>query len=572
MSLPEFDVRTMPFSRRGSWLDLSPVVGLHDARDDIHLVSHQNGMHPIFRVTVSSRDSSRPGLQLTADPSRLRWSTADTTVEAAFESTDTVRFRGDTPATFHDAADGLTPFTGSYLFVDPIDGAAVLTSYETGRRYRVSLLAGAWTVTGDQLLGAGTRSVAIEGADGGVWEVAVEEFETTRPPYAVVRTFDDTVTQVADEYTAYADAIAPWRSPTDAGASAAYLLWSATVAPRGFVRREAILMSKHWMDKVWSWDHCFNALALASGLPHEALDQFLVVFDQQDQYGGLPDSVTHSEILDNYVKPPIHGWAFRQLRSRLATPLTREQLDEVHDRLGRWTTFWLDHRRVPGHALPHYQHGNDSGWDNSSIFDLDRVLEAPDLAAFLMIQLDVMAELSDELGRPAARWRDERQRVMAALMELREGDAFVGRHPLTGRESTATSLLNLMPIVAADALPGEVGEALADALRQYLTRWGLATERPDSELYEDDGYWRGPIWAPSTILIEDGLRRAGHTELADDVSERFRALCEASGFAENFDALSGAGLRDRAYTWTASAYLLLSAQAHERHGNAPAAD
>ena len=40
--------------------------------------------------------------------------------------------------------------------------------------------------------------------------------------------------------------------------------------------------------------------------------------------------------------------------------------------------------------------------------------------------------------------------------------------------------------------------------------------------------------------------------LADEISDRFRALCEQSGFAENFDALTGQGLRDRAYTWTAA--------------------
>ena len=71
---------------------------------------------------------------------------------------------------------------------------------------------------------------------------------------------------------------------------------------------------------------------------------------------------------------------------------------------------------------------------------------------------------------------------------------------------------------------------------------------------------------PATVLIEDGLRRAGHTALADDISARFRALCETSGFAENFDALTGAGLRDRAYTWTASSYLLLAAAQEERGG------
>ena len=41
-------------------------------------------------------------------------------------------------------------------------------------------------------------------------------------------------------------------------------------------------------------------------------------------------------------------------------------------------------------------------------------------------------------------------------------------------------------------------------------------------------------------------------------------MCEGSGFAENFDALTGEGLRDRAYTWTASAYLLLAQAAAER--------
>jgi glycogen debranching enzyme len=114
----------------------------------------------------------------------------------------------------------------------------------------------------------------------------------------------------------------------------------------------------------------------------------------------------------------------------------------------------------------------------------------------------------------------------------------------------------------ADELPAGILNGLVEHLRGHLTPYGLATERPTSPHYHPDGYWRGPVWAPATILIEDGLRRAGFTDLADDVSARFRATCEGSGFAENFDALTGAGLRDRAYTWTASAYLLLAA-AHE---------
>jgi glycogen debranching enzyme len=119
-----------------------------------------------------------------------------------------------------------------------------------------------------------------------------------------------------------------------------------------------------------------------------------------------------------------------------------------------------------------------------------------------------------------------------------------------------------MPIVLGEELPEPIRAVLAARIETHLTAFGLATELPTSPHYQDDGYWRGPVWAPPTVLIEDGLRRAGYVDLADEISARFRALCEKSGFAENFDARSGTGLRDRAYTWTASAYLVLAA-AHE---------
>ena len=132
------------------------------------------------------------------------------------------------------------------------------------------------------------------------------------------------------------------------------MLWSATVAPAGFVTRESVLMSTHWLDKVWSWDHTFNALALAPGLPDAALDQFFAPFDHQDAAGAMPDSITHSEVLYNYVKPPIHGWAWVKLRERLARPVTEDELFSAYSRLSRWSRFWLDYRTAPGRELPFY--------------------------------------------------------------------------------------------------------------------------------------------------------------------------------------------------------------------------
>ncbi|MET9776618.1 trehalase family glycosidase [Streptomyces sp. NPDC006367] len=573
---PAFSVHDIPFSTRGSWFDISPVVAEKTYAEDLHLVSHQTGMHAVLRLTpLDPATGTRAGTHVEATPELLSWTGAAGRVDLAYESPDTLRLRGTgLGLRIHAAAQTLTPFSGTYFYREPRTAAYVFTSYETGRRYRITLLSGAVAGTaGAQALGGADRGVTITADDdGGTWEIAVEEYETARGPYSSPAPFDRVVEAARTAFTAFTDALAPWRSPaTPAAELAAYVLWSATVRPKGFVTRPAVLMSKHWMDKVWSWDHCFNALALAPGHPELAWDQFFLPFDHQDESGALPDSVTHSEVLHNFVKPPIHGWAFGHLRRRLPAPLSRTRLGEAYDRIARWTDFWLTARRAPGAALPHYQHGNDSGWDNATTFDTERVVVTADLTAFLVLQMRELACIADELGRDddARRWTRTAGATQAAMFEELWADGrFHARSPADGRTWAGTSLLGLMPITLGEHLPEDVGAELAEGIEAHLTPHGLATEQPASPHYVPDGYWRGPVWAPSTVLVEDGLRRAGHHRLADEVSARFRALCETSGFAENFDALTGAGLRDRAYTWTASGYLFL-AEAHELRRTEP---
>ncbi|MFF4015044.1 amylo-alpha-1,6-glucosidase [Streptomyces sp. NPDC001843] len=565
---PAFSVHDIPFSTYGSWFGISPVLAEKTRAEDLHLVSHQNGMHAVLRlVPLDAVTGERAETVVRATPSLLRWTGADGRIDLAYESPDTVRARGQgLGLRVTAAAQTLTPFSGTYFYRDPVDGTHTFTSYETGRRYRITVLSGTVAeVSGVQALGAGDRGLTVTAEADGSWEIAVEELDSARRPYRPSTSFGEVMEAARRSFAGFVDAVAPWRSAgTPAAELAAYVVWSATVRPAGLVTRHAVLMSKHWMDKVWSWDHCFNALALACGSPGLAWDQFSLPFDHQDEAGALPDSVTHSEVLYNFVKPPIHGWALWHLRERLPEPLGRTQLADAYDRLARWTDFWLTARRTPGAALPHYQHGNDSGWDNATTFDPERVAVTADLAAFLTLQLRVLADVANELGKPddTRRWTRTAEATQAAMLEtLWTGDRFVARSADGSDTWSSAGLLDLMPIALGEYLPEDISAVLADRIEAHLTPHGLATEHPNSPLYLSDGYWRGPIWAPATILIEDGLRRAGHQRLADDISARFRALCETNGFAENFDALTGTGLRDRAYTWTASSYLLL-AEAH----------
>jgi hypothetical protein len=561
--MDEFSVRDIPFSYRGSWFSLSPVIGHAAYADDLHLVSHRNGMHAVLRL-IPVLGGARVPAELSADPVILTWSAGRGRVAAAFESPWSLRISGHGLGLRVAAADStLTPFTGTYFFHDPVSSSYVFTSYETGHRYRLTRLTGSVYGLGACALGTAERTLTI-GDDGGGWELVLEELTTAQEQPVAHPGFWDVVAASRRAFRGFTDAVAPWRSDrTPAAELACYVLWSATVYPSGFITRPAVLMSKHWMNKVWSWDHCFNAIALAPGAPGLAWDQLQVVFDHQTGEGALPDSIANAEILHNFVKPPIHGWAIGQLRKYLPRGLPATELAHLYQQLAAWTTFWLDHRRAPGQPFPHYEHGNDSGWDNATVFDGQNFVQSPDLVAFLVLQMRELARLARETGAQlaASRWTRNAVAMLAAMLEqLWDGERFTSR-TVAGSPRPTGSLLDLMPIILGQQLPAAVRAKLIAGVAEHLTPVGLATERPDSPYYEADGYWRGPVWAPTTILIEDGLRRAGATEFADQISARFRATCEKSGFAENFDALTGQALRDRAYTWTASAYLLLAANA-----------
>lgn len=346
---------------------------------------------------------------------------------------------------------------------------------------------------------------------------------------------------------------------------AGYVLWSNVVEPQGMLTRPAIFASKNGMIGTWSWDHAFHSLALVESHPQLAWAQLMVIFDQQDISGALPDLLNDRLISWSFCKPPIHGLILSRLLQN-SNFLTLHRLKEIYPHLVNWTNWWFEHRDDNQNGLPHYYHGNDSGWDNCTVFRVRPPVESPDLAAYLVRQMDFLAEAATRLGKSeeAQIWRKRANQLIERLMaQFWRKDHFVAIEIHDRSEIEAESLLLYLPLVLGPRLPLRVRATLISRLKEpgtFLSPFGLATENQKSPFYRARGYWRGPIWPAPTLLLIDALKACGENNFAQTLRLQFCNLVKQSGMAENFDAQTGEGYHDFHFSWTASIFLVL---AHE---------
>lgn len=342
---------------------------------------------------------------------------------------------------------------------------------------------------------------------------------------------------------------------------AAYITWSCYVPAEGCLSLPAMYMSKNWMTNIWSWDHCFNALALAKGQPQRAWEQMCVIFANQHESGRLPDFINDRYAYWRFTKPPVHGWAFSRLRELAPDFYTAPRREQIREWLALQAGSWLD-GCIDG--LPCYDHGNDAGWDNSTVFLEGTPLHSPDLATFLILQLQELSDLArlDGLHHASQQWLGQAEVLQHQLLSrLWDGQRFVARHAMSGKVvDGGDSLIAFTPLLLGNRLPLPIRQHLLAQLfitGRFATEHGLATEGLTSPYYQADGYWRGPIWAPTMALMVDALHCCGAGDEAWQLAEGFTRMANRSGMAENFDARSGKGLRDPAFTWTSSVFLLL---------------
>jgi glycogen debranching enzyme len=485
-------------------------------------------------------------------------------LEILFDGTSSVRLLAQTAIRLESAFIGSNRRENArHAVAYPVDDARFVVNAKVWlRRYGVEILRGTGTLDAPWDGEVCTRAdIDIRPDADGIVEVAIDEFSSTWVDRVrdSSRSLREQLASAVASFAAGFDVVPERRAVADAAAG---LIWTCTQSPSGIMRHEAIFMSLNWMDSVWSWDNWINMAPLTIADPDLAWAQFSVVADHQDEYGAYPDAVNDGFLHFNFAKPPVQGLLADLIAERDPAFWTPARLGTAYTSLSRFTEWWLVHRRRTGDRLCHYLHGNDSGWDNGTLLREGVPVITPDLNAFLVRQCRTLSRWARVLGHTDAAadaWDERGDELRDALVaELWRGDRFVARHVPTQTDVDSQSLAALLPLVIGDELPKSITRHLLAGIDRCTTHWGLASEAPESPYYEATNYWRGPVWAPTTLIAVDALRRVGAVQRAQTIRSRYLELVERSGFAENFHAETGAPLVDPGYTWTAAVYLLFA--------------
>ena len=363
----------------------------------------------------------------------------------------------------------------------------------------------------------------------GRFTLAMEEFTHAAYPRELYPSYAEAKADMRADWESFYAAMPKFIEPFEQGrARAEYTLWSLLTAPTAGIAHTMIVMLGNEIAS--QWQVCQNGAALEPHLD-TSIDLLLGPLDRVSPFGQFSDLYNDVTTVTQMIKPPVHGWAVKEImRYRdLKAELPREKLEQLYNAMARWGEWFRDCRDEDGDGLPAYEHGDETGFDDATLFIDHMQMASPDLSAYLVLLYEALSDLAQMVDRPeeAAEWETRSKLLLDRMLEVMwDGQHFLGVVPWTGEKVLSKSLLHYIPVVLGDRLPPEVLDKLADDLVEegnFLTPWGLSFERLDSDWFEASGrsIGRGNIVPPAMLFICSGLLRSRRRDVGKYIAERY---------------------------------------------------
>ena len=363
-----------------------------------------------------------------------------------------------------------------------------------------------------------------------------------------------------------------------------------TLPGRGNAR--AVVPSKIGYVGLWQWDAYFIAAGLRHGDPELAREQLTLAFGFPTPEGQLPDVVHDEGVLassddlppgdrDNLrragsaiadptapiplTKPPLAAWALRSLEGLIDDP---EWFDDAWATVARSQEWWFAHSDLDGDGMPEYGHPYSSGLDDSPVFDGELPVASPDLAAYLIVQDDLLAAHARSVGDADAADRHARRagNTLALLEEMWDDGAGFFRSRGAGHPLAAETAVSLLPLLTG-RLPGRIVSRMLDALDdpdRFATPWAVPTVATRDADFSAERMWRGPVWVNINALLVEGLAVSGQPVRSRELLEStLRLVAHGGGPHEYFNPITGekAATATTSFGWSAALYVDLAVRA-----------
>ena len=569
VTFPQIDFGTQVFSKCGSWLVLDYAerekthrIRLRTLRSSAISYKWDNYWACDFYDIALFKNNTELKYTATASPYNLNLKTSEGELNITFSDNDTLFFEA------HGVEVHLLPlqkFSWTYQN-SPKELKLHLRSAHMMNHFKTfsdtSLHIQEFNNTEDKSL---NQKLIIDGLNSITFSLRISQSDTV---------WSEPISTYSEAYTKTKAEVDTWmaKMPSvpseffDAAQTAWYLLHAFQVAPAGKITRQSVLSSKNsWLTKVWSWDNCFHAMALAHADVKLAWDQLFVMFDNQNENGAFPDALDDNGGNFSFVKPPVHGWTIQNIINTTGVDASMPFIKEAYEPLVKWNNYWYNFRDDNKNGMCHYLNGNDSGSDNSTAFDQGMPTEGADLAAYLVLQQQTLGYMARLLGKnkEASQWEQKAATQYKNLLQFGVSDGkFISPLASTGKAAPSQSLINYVPLMLGKQLDAKLSQNMVADLQlggRYFTDFGLASEAIDSLKYKYDGYWRGPIWAPTNYQLFCGLNDMGNKALAKTIAHRFCEMCAIdTSFSENYDPLTGKGIQAPGVCWTPAVFMLFA--------------
>ena len=405
----------------------------------------------------------------------------------------------------------------------------------------------------------------------GRFTLSVEEF-----PY-MVKVKDDYGTYAqgkADMQKAWEDFLAKYPkfvAPYDKKrVETAYTLWTHLVAPTQLTPYWMMLMFPGEMDSQWQLVQ--NGVALQDD-PELSRNLLLAPLERQSETGQLSDGYDEAFLATGSIKPPIYGWALKNIMSHhdLLKEWPREDLEKLYAGAGKWAQWFMDCRDDDGDGLPGFEGGNENGFDEVTAFMDGISMATPDLCAQEVLNFEAQGDLAKLLGKPREEidgwYRKSRELLDKMLEKMWDGEHFVCLKQYTHEPIFSGSNMHYIPLVLGSRLPQAVIDKMcADLLVEgkLLSPYGLASENLDSDVYEFTGVKMGcgPISPPGQLFILTGLWEAGKQAEAKMIIDRYLCRLMDGGFSHFIDPIHGEG-SPFCGTWNRAVFTVLARMVSE---------